>query len=247
MKYKTGEKVRVREDLIVGNQYNRSCLFTSDMDKHRGKVFSIIDVDSAYHRYKLDTGDNRSYSEKMLEPAEKKSCANCANLNSNALCCYECNDFNEWEEKEYSKPLEVAYFDNMKELSGNTEQIVKDYIDKIKESLEPSVLEKKLKSEIKAKEKIKDPKKVERLKKLMIEQLELYKIKNAKYGDSFGISVQKYGLISALTRMSDKWNRIENLIFNDDEGTDDESLRDSLIDLSAYALMTIIELEDMDE
>lgn len=241
-RYKVGEKVKVREDLKVGNQYNRSCLFTSDMDKHRGKVFSIIDVDSAYHRYKLNTGDDRSYSEEMLEPAEEKSCANCANLNSNALCCYECNDFNEWEEKEYSKPLEVAYFDNMKELSGNTEQIVKDYADKIKESLKPSILKKKF-DELREQH----PDKASRMEALMKEQLELYKVKNAKYGDSFGKGVQKYGLISALTRMSDKWNRIENLILNHDDGTDDESLRDSLIDISAYALMTIIELEDMND
>ena len=88
--------------------------------------------------------------------------------------------------------------------------------------------------------------KVEKLRLLQENQLELYKVKNAKYGDSFAISVKKYGLISALTRMSDKWNRIENLILNHDDGTDDESLIDSLVDLSAYALMTIIELEDME-
>lgn len=85
--------------------------------------------------------------------------------------------------------------------------------------------------------------KVDKLKKLQDEQLKLYELKNKKYGDSFGISVKKYGLISALTRMSDKWNRIENLILNDDNGTEDESLIDSLKDLSNYALMTVIELE----
>ena len=80
---------------------------------------------------------------------------------------------------------------------------------------------------------------------LQKQELELYKLKNAKYGNSFEISVNKYGLISALTRMSDKWNRIENLILNHDNGTDDESLVDSLKDLSNYANMTIIELEDL--
>ena len=76
-------------------------------------------------------------------------------------------------------------------------------------------------------------------------ELDMYKIKNKKYGDSFGIGVKKYGLISALTRMSDKWNRIENLILTGDNGTGDESLRDSLMDLSNYCNMTIIELEDL--
>lgn len=83
--------------------------------------------------------------------------------------------------------------------------------------------------------------------KQLTEQLhELYKQKNDKYGNSFGISVEKYGLISALTRMSDKWNRLETLILNKDNGTDDESLKDTLLDLSNYCLMTIIELENQE-
>ncbi len=83
--------------------------------------------------------------------------------------------------------------------------------------------------------------------KQLAEQLhELYKQKNDKYGNSFGISVEKYGLISALTRMSDKWNRLENLILNKDNGTNDESLKDTLLDLSNYCLMTIIELENQE-
>jgi len=87
--------------------------------------------------------------------------------------------------------------------------------------------------------------KYEKLAMLHALELDMYKIKNKKYGDSFGIGVKKYGLISALTRMSDKWNRIENLILTGDNGTGDESLRDSLMDLSNYCNMTIIELEDL--
>ena len=87
--------------------------------------------------------------------------------------------------------------------------------------------------------------KIQKFIALQKQELELYKLKNAKYGNSFEISVNKYGLISALTRMSDKWNRIENLILNHDNGTDDESLVDSLKDLSNYVNMTIIELEGL--
>ena len=86
--------------------------------------------------------------------------------------------------------------------------------------------------------------KTDKFKVLQEQELEMYALKNAKYGDSFGISVKKYGLISALTRMSDKFNRIETLILSCDNGTDDESLIDSLQDLSNYANLTIIELED---
>ena len=82
--------------------------------------------------------------------------------------------------------------------------------------------------------------KIRTMKDLLSSELELYKLKNEKYGDSFNKSVEKYGLISALTRMSDKWNRIENLILNNDSGTEDESLIDSLQDLANYCNMTIL-------
>lgn len=72
---------------------------------------------------------------------------------------------------------------------------------------------------------------------------ETYKQKNAAYGDSFGISVQKYGMISALTRMSDKWNRLENLILHPEQDSGDEKLADTLLDLANYCIMSFMELE----
>lgn len=83
----------------------------------------------------------------------------------------------------------------------------------------------------------------------LTEQLNwLYKVKNAKYGDSFGKKVRKRGLMSALDRMEDKWNRLENLIENNEDGSDtDESLEDTLIDLANYCLMTIMEINHAKE
>jgi len=75
------------------------------------------------------------------------------------------------------------------------------------------------------------------------EQIEIYRNKNATYGDSFGKSVDKYGFISALTRMSDKFNRLENLILGAENKVLDESLQDTLVDLSNYCLMTAYEIE----
>ena len=85
--------------------------------------------------------------------------------------------------------------------------------------------------------------KVEEMTVLLGRELEIYKVKNQKYGNSFDLTVKKYGLISALTRMLDKWNRIENLILTHDDGTDDESLKDSLMDLANYCNMTVLILE----
>lgn len=71
---------------------------------------------------------------------------------------------------------------------------------------------------------------------------ETYERKNNDYGNSFGISVQKYGLIAALTRISDKFNRMENLILTRNQQVNDESLSDTLLDLANYCIMTAIEL-----
>ena len=78
--------------------------------------------------------------------------------------------------------------------------------------------------------------------KLMYENQEVYLDKNKKYGDSFTDTIKKYGYISALTRMHDKFSRIEEFII---EGYEDEeeSLRDSLMDLANYCYMTVMALE----
>ena len=85
---------------------------------------------------------------------------------------------------------------------------------------------------------------VDRMRSLTDIIVTTYSRKNADYGNSFGKSVERYGLISALTRMSDKWNRLETLILNGgDPLVHDESLVDTLMDLATYCLMTVMEIE----
>lgn len=81
---------------------------------------------------------------------------------------------------------------------------------------------------------------VKNFNKLAQEMCELYEKKNADYGDSFNVSLSKYGLIAALTRMSDKFNRLESLILNKEQKIKDEKLEDTLIDLANYAMMTVL-------
>ena len=88
------------------------------------------------------------------------------------------------------------------------------------------------------------PRNVKLFKELATSIAELYARKNADYGDSFSKSVEKYGIVAALTRMSDKWNRLENLILNKKEGlVGDERIEDTLLDLASYCLMTVISLK----
>ena len=69
-----------------------------------------------------------------------------------------------------------------------------------------------------------------------------YRKKNADYGDSFSRAVEKYGLVSALTRISDKFNRLESLILHKEQEVKDESVQDTLLDLANYCIMTVMEI-----
>lgn len=74
------------------------------------------------------------------------------------------------------------------------------------------------------------------------DMVDLYKKKNADYGNSFGKTFEQLGLISAVTRISDKYNRIVRLATSGKSNVD-ESIEDTLIDMAAYSIMTIIELK----
>lgn len=85
--------------------------------------------------------------------------------------------------------------------------------------------------------------KADKLKELTDEIIDIYKAKNKDYGDSFSDSFKEFGITSAVVRMNDKMNRIKSLAKSDDRQVKDESLRDTLIDLANYALMTVLELD----
>ena len=81
--------------------------------------------------------------------------------------------------------------------------------------------------------------------KICKELNEIYAKKNADYGNSFGDTFQKLGLISAITRISDKYNRICNLAIKNSNETKvkDETIEDTLKDLANYCIMTLIEMQ----
>ena len=96
-----------------------------------------------------------------------------------------------------------------------------------------------------AKEFLKDSKETpeaEAFKRIMQENFELYKRKNIDYGNSFTEQFQEFKMQSVIFRLQDKVSRVKQLSMNPQE-VSDESLIDTLRDLSNYAVMTIIELE----
>ena len=73
------------------------------------------------------------------------------------------------------------------------------------------------------------------------ELITLQKAKNADYGNSFSKSVQKFGLTAALIPITNKVNRLNQLVKSDSAKVKDESVDDTLRDLACYAIMTLVE------
>lgn len=88
-----------------------------------------------------------------------------------------------------------------------------------------------------------DKNKLEMHQEICSELSEIYRKKNAAYGDSFGKTYRELGIISAVTRMEDKMNRIVSLATGTKNEVADESIKDTLGDLANYAIMTLIEIK----
>lgn len=84
---------------------------------------------------------------------------------------------------------------------------------------------------------------VEQFRQIAEEITTLYEMKDRCYGNSFGETYEKLGIISAVTRISDKYNRLCNLAVNKDIDNLGESLEDTLKDMAAYCIMTIIAMK----
>lgn len=87
---------------------------------------------------------------------------------------------------------------------------------------------------------------------------ELYSRKNHDYGDSFHDTFVEEGFAMARIRLSDKLNRFKTLtkgagdiVYKTDDPSVirvyEEKLRDTLLDLANYAIMTIMEMDIQEE
>lgn len=79
---------------------------------------------------------------------------------------------------------------------------------------------------------------------ICVELNETYKKKNRDYGNSFGDTYQKLGIISAVTRITDKVNRLTSLCAKPatEQKVLDESIEDTLLDTANYCIMTVMEM-----
>lgn len=84
---------------------------------------------------------------------------------------------------------------------------------------------------------------VTEMEALLDKMLQTYKKKNHDYGNSFEQSLDEEGIAASRIRMGDKWNRFKQLSKGEKPLVDNESLRDTLLDLANYAIMTVMWLD----
>lgn len=77
---------------------------------------------------------------------------------------------------------------------------------------------------------------VEQMKEIQRRALELFVKKNADYGDAFA----KFGFVGVLMRIEDKIQRALSITKNGVTLVDDETIRDTLLDLHNYAAMALM-------
>jgi hypothetical protein len=80
----------------------------------------------------------------------------------------------------------------------------------------------------------------EQMERIQKEALDIFIKKNADYGDAFA----KYGIVGVLVRMDDKIQRGINITKNKISLVEDESIRDTLLDLHNYSAMAIMLLDE---
>ena len=80
---------------------------------------------------------------------------------------------------------------------------------------------------------------VEQMKTIQQEALELFERKNKDYGDAFA----NYGVIGVLVRLNDKMQRCIN-VSKTEIHLVDESLKDTLLDMHNYSAMALMLLSE---
>ena len=81
---------------------------------------------------------------------------------------------------------------------------------------------------------------INQMKAVHDEALELFRKKNSDYGDAFAT----YGTVGVIVRMGDKIQRLISVSKKGVALVDNESLRDTLIDPHNYAAMGIMLLDE---
>lgn len=91
MKYRVGDRVKIKENLIIGNMYGGLCLYGS-ATRHIGEETMVTKVERDRYRLAVDNS-SRIWTNEMLEPVEEMSAEEAVRLYAK-VCkdsnCYAC-------------------------------------------------------------------------------------------------------------------------------------------------------------
>ena len=82
----------------------------------------------------------------------------------------------------------------------------------------------------------------DRFKEITDKMFETFKAKNHDYGSSFSNLFKECGMTYAYGHMAEKLERVKSLM-KDDAKVKGEGMKDSLLDLANYAILTVMEIE----
>lgn len=212
--------------VIINNQKEEKAYYKSwfeviedekkdeNLEKNMSRIDLVMKSKKFFEEsYKLDIFESRCPSEFELN---EYNGVHCAGDNDNG-CCTRC-----WNEPATKTEIErLLHRNKIEKLEENPhEKLTKEFTSKINTDEEDyfNVVTKEMK--------------------------DLYELKNKNYGNSFSLSYDEYGLTMVCIRLEDKLRRLKSLNKQGKEANvDDESIRDTLIDLANYSVMAIMELD----
>ena len=88
MKYKVGDKVKVREDLSTWEEYDNGCCFNSSMTVFLGKTVTICGVREDINRYIIEEDYGTwNWADSMFEPLESENSTDETNVSEEWVLC----------------------------------------------------------------------------------------------------------------------------------------------------------------
>ena len=88
MKYKVGDKVKVREDLSTWEKYDNGCCVVPSMTVFLGKTVTICEVREDINRYKIEEDYGTwNWTDSMFEPLESENSTDETNVSDEWVLC----------------------------------------------------------------------------------------------------------------------------------------------------------------
>ena len=142
------------------------------------------------------------------------------------LKCHVCNHYKGCDVCDTD--CDEAFIEYLEEdIEVNAKETLQETLDEVKETLQKTL------------DKVKEPVEnefMEEYKKIVTETMELCIKKNKDYGSSVQDTFEKFGDISYLVRITDKYNRICSLLNREGE-VKDESIDDTIRDMANYSFL----------